>query len=315
MASDFRISGASSTSRSEADIRVNYGNTQQIIAASNDIGNSTQAQFFSTDGGTTWGQNTVTLQTGDSFNSDPAVDWTSDGTAWTVTIGINAAQTNLQLRAYKSTDAGATWTFDSTPSGSQTNVDREIFWVDHSPTSSFRDQMYLTWHTGVPVQFARRTTGTGAAWQTPIQISGSETTGMGIGGDVKTNADGDVFVFWQDGDGSRKIYLAKSIDGGVTFGTVVTIASIFPSSRKISIPADAGRQTRVYVSGGAWKTSSKDLVYAVWADLSGDSGCTSGNGPGTSVSSACKSRIWFARSTDGGSTWSSPVKLNNQSGK
>ena len=91
MASDFRISGASTTSRSEADIRVNYGNTQQIIAASNDIGNSTQAQFFSTDGGTTWGQNTVTLQAGDSFNSDPAVDWTSDGTAWTVTIGINAS--------------------------------------------------------------------------------------------------------------------------------------------------------------------------------------------------------------------------------
>ena len=44
MASDFRISGSSTTSRSEADIRVNYGNTQQIIAASNDIGNSTQAQ-------------------------------------------------------------------------------------------------------------------------------------------------------------------------------------------------------------------------------------------------------------------------------
>jgi hypothetical protein len=315
MASDFRISGASTTSRSEADIRVNYGNTQQIIAASNDIGNSTQAQFFSTDGGTTWGQNTVALQTGDSVNSDPAVDWTSDGTAWTVTIGIDAGQTNLRLRAYRSADAGATWTFDSTPSGTQTNVDREIFWVDHSATSPFRDQMYLTWHTGTPVQFARRTTGTGAAWQTPIQVSGGETTGSGIGGDVKTNADGDVFVFWQDADGSRRVYLAKSTDGGVTFGSVVTIASIFASSRKISIPADSGRQTRVYVSGGAWKTSTKDLVYAVWADLSGEAGCTSGTGPGTSVSSACKSRIWFSRSTDGGSTWASPVMLNNQSGK
>jgi hypothetical protein len=315
MASDLRISGAATTSRSECDIRVNFNDLQKIIAASNDIGASVQAQFASVDGGTTWTQSSLPLQTGDSLHSDPAVDWTSDGTAWAITIGINAAQTVLKLRAYKSTDNGSTWTFDSTPSGTQTNVDREILWVDHSPTSPFKDQMYLTWHTGVPVQFARRTTGASAAWQTPTQVSGSETTGMGIGGDVKTNATGDVFVFWQDADGSRQVYVAKSTDGGVTFGSVVTIASVFAQGRKISIPADSSRMTRVLVSGGAWRTSTKDNAYAVWADLSGESGCTSGSGPGTSASSSCKARVWFSRSTDGGSTWSAPIMLNNQSGK
>jgi len=314
MANDFRISGAASTPRSECDIRVNFTDTQKIIAASNAIGGA-QAQFYSTDGGATWNQNALQLQPGDSLHADPAVDWTSDGTAWAITIGINAS-TNLQLRSYKSIDGGATWTFDSTPSGSQTSVDREILWVDHSPTSPFKDQMYLTWHLGVPVQFARRTTGGGAAWQTPIQVSGSETTGVGIGGDVKTNSVGDVFVFWQDADGSRKVYLAKSTDGGVTFpGGVTTIASIFASSRKISIPADSGRKSRVYVAGGAYRAGTKNLVYAAWADLSGESGCASGSGPGTNAASSCKSRIWFARSIDGGSSWSSPVMINNQAGK
>jgi hypothetical protein len=313
IANDLRISGASSNPRSEADIRVNTRDPSKIVAASNDTGSFIQAQFASTDGGANWSQTTLPLATGDALHSDPAVDWTSDGTAWAITIGIDASGTILKLRAYKSTDNGATWTLDSTPSGTQTNVDREIMWVDHIASSPHVDQMYVTWHNGTPVFFARRTTGASAAWQTPIQVSGSETTGIGIGGDVKSNANGDVFVFWQDADGSRKIYLAKSTDGGVTFGSVITIASIFASSRKISIPADSGRKTRVYVSGGCWRTGSKDLVYAVWADLSGDSGCTSGSGPGTSTSSTCKSRVWFARSTDGGATWGAPKKLNDQS--
>jgi hypothetical protein len=188
-------------------------------------------------------------------------------------------------------------------------------WIDHSPTSAFQDQIYATWHNGTPVFFNRRTTGTGAAWQTPAQLSGSETTGSGIGGDVKTNANGDVFVFWQDADGSRKIYLAKSTNGGATFGSVITVASIFASTRKLSIPADSSRKSRVYVSAGAYRTATDDLVYAVWADLSGESGCTSGGGPGTSTSSSCKTRVWFARSADGGTTWASPVMLNNQSSK
>jgi hypothetical protein len=71
----------------------------------------------------------------------------------------------------------------------------------------------------------------------------------------------------------------------------------------------------VYVSAAVFKTSTKDLAYVAWADLSGEAGCTTGSGPGTDATSSCKTRIWFTRSTDGGSTWSTPSMLNNQSGK
>ena len=58
------------------------------------------------------------------------------------------------------------------------------------------------------------------------------------------------------------------------------------------------------------------MVYAVWTDLSGETGCTAAsNEPGTSATSACKTRIWFAKSANGGTTWGAPVKLNNPSGK
>lgn len=317
MSSDLRISGASPNSRSESDIRVNYQDTSKIVAASNDLTASTQPQFFSIDGGTTWGQSSLTLVRSDVFHSDPAVDWTSDGTAWAITIGIGPGLSTLMLRSYRSTDFGATWSFEGTPSGPQTGTDREVMCVDHSPSSPFRDQIYVTWHQGVPGFVARRTAGAGGTWQAPVQVTGPETTGTAIGGDIKTNSAGDVFVFWPEDGGNRQIHIAKSTNGGASFGAPVTIATVFASQRQISIPADTTphRMARVYVSGGAYKTASKDLVYAVWTDLSGESGCTSGLGPGSNVASSCKSRIWFARSTDGGATWSAPTKINDQAGK
>ena len=309
---NLRVSGAQTVPRSESDIRVNYWNTQKVIGASNNIGGSgQQAQFFSSNGGATWGQTSLSLQTGDAFHSDPTVDWTSDGTAWSATIGINSAGTTLKMRAYKSTDGGATWTFDNTFSGTQTNTDKQMIWVDHSATSAFKDNIYACWHNGAP-QFFNRRTGPAGAWQTAIQLSGSETTGTAIGCDVKTNSAGDVFVFWPD-TGSRRVNVAKSTNGGVSFGAPVRIATTFDSF-DIGVPSFNSRRQLIYTSGGAYKTSTKDMVYAVWSDLTGASGCTTAsNEPGSNTASTCKTRIWFARSSNGGSTWGTPVMINNQS--
>jgi len=307
-----RISGASSSPHSESMIRVNRQNTQKIIGSSNDISASgQQAQFFSSNGGVTWGQTSLSLVSGDAFQSDPTVDWTSDGTAWSATIGIDASQTVLTMRAYKSTNGGATWTFDNSFSGGLSNNDKEMLWVDHSATSPFKDNIYVIWHAGLPAEVARRTGPTGS-WQAPVQVSGSETTGTAIGGDIKTNANGDVFGFYPD-TGSQGIYVVKSTNGGASFSTAVHIANTF-GSFEFAIPADASRQCLIYTTAGAFRNSSVNNVFVAWDDLSGDSGCTSGGGPGTNASSTCKTRIFFSRSTDGGATWSAPVKINNQSG-
>jgi hypothetical protein len=306
-----KISGSPGAPRSESDIRVNYWDPTKIIAASNNIsGTGSQAQYFSTNGGTTWGQTSLGLQTGDAFHSDPTVDWTSDGTAWSTTIGINSSGSVLHMRAYKSTDNGATWTFDNTFSAAQTSTDKQIMWVDHSATSPFKDNIYVIWHNGTPAFMNRRTGPTGS-WQTPIQVSGAESTGTAIGGDVKTNANGDVFGFWPTTT-NRKIFVVKSTNGGVSYGTPVQIGSTFDSF-DIGVPSFAGRRALIYVSGGAYHTATKDLVYATWTDLTGAAGCTAaGNEPGSNAASTCKTRIWFSRSTDGGATWSPAVMVNNQ---
>src|SRR4051812_26345003 len=311
IAGEKRISGLQTSPRSESDIRVNYWDPMKIIGASNNIGGSgMQAQFYSTDGGVTWGQTNLPLQPGDAFQSDPTVDWTSDGTAWSTTIGIDASRSVLQMRAYKSTDNGATWTFDATFSGSQTDSDKQIMWVDHSATSPFKDNIYAIWHNGEPAYMNRRT-GPGGSWQTPIQVSGAESSGTAIGDDVKTNAFGDVFGFWPT-TGNLKVFVVKSTNGGVSYGTPVQIATTF-GSFDIGIPSMNSRRALIYVSAGAYRTAGKNLVYASWTDLSGVAGCnTPGNEPGFNTASTCKSRIWVARSTDGGATWSPAVKINDQ---
>src|SRR5437764_531854 len=76
--------------RSASAIRINYWNPSKILAASNTIsGSGTQGVYSSADGGVTWGQTNLPLASGDSFHSDPTVEWTSDGTAWSSTMGIN----------------------------------------------------------------------------------------------------------------------------------------------------------------------------------------------------------------------------------
>jgi hypothetical protein len=307
--SNVRTSGAQTASRSESDIRVNYWNPARIIAASNNIGGSgTQGMYYSSDGGVTWGQTTLSLASGDSFHSDPTVDWSSDGTAWSTTMGINGNV--LKVQSYRSANGGATWTFDGTISGTQTNTDKQMQWVDHSATSAFANNNYVIWHNGNPAFMNRRTS---SGWGAPIQVSDAQASGTCIGADVKTNSAGDVFGFFPD-TGSRGIFVVKSTNGGASYATPVKLVTTY-DSYDIGVPAFSSRRILIYVSGGAYRNGTTNNVYALWTDLSGDTGCTAAaNEPGTSATSACKTRVWFSRSTDGGATWSARTKINNQSG-
>jgi hypothetical protein len=299
-----RSSGAQTSPRSESDIRINYWNPSLIIGASNNISASgQQAQFYSSNGGATWGQTFLPLISTDSFHSDPTVDWTSNGTAWSTTIGIKGQ--TLKMRAYLSTNNGATWTFDNTFSGSQRSTDKQIMWADHSATSPYKDTIYVCWHNGTPLYVNRRTA---AGWgASPIQVSGAESSGTAIGCDVRTNAAGDAFAFWPTTT-NRRIVVAKSTTGGASWGAGTVIATTF-DGYDIGIPSFASRRALIYVSGGAYGSN----VYASWVDLSGETGCTTAsNEPGTNAASVCKTRVWFSRSTNGGTTWSAPVKINNQ---
>lgn len=308
--SDLRISGSQSSLYLTSDVRINFWDPLKIVAATNNFAGTSATQFYSVDGGKTWGQSTLPLPPGEVYYLNPAVDWTSDGTAWSVAVGVMLSPTQYRLGAYKSTNNGATWEYDGMPSGSHSNVYQGgMLWADHSASSIFKDTLYTAWQNLGLGYVGRRTPGAGGTWQTPVRVTGAETTGTPVGSEIKTNANGEVFTFWNDA-GSRRLFVSKSTTGGVSFSTPVAIASTW-DLYLFNVPAM--RNAQISVSAGVRRTPTKNLVYATWADLRGTSGCDAPVfEPGSDASSTCKTRVWFARSTDGGATWSAPVRINDQ---
>jgi hypothetical protein len=313
---DFNISGAQPSARSESDIRVNFWDPSHIVGASNNLhGGGSLAISYSTDGGFSWNQTVLPRDVTESFQSDPAVDWTSDGTAWATTISVNASSSPIRLflRSFKSTDGGASWKADSTVSSpDQESADKQMMWVDHSEQSPYKDTIHVIWHDGREVFVSHHTPGGG--WSDPLQISRGETTGTGIGSDIKTDALGRVYAFWPD-TGSRKIYFAKSADGGQSFSSPVLVSPTFQSF-DTGLPAQASRGALLYVTGGVWISGKNVNVYAAWTDLVGGKGCsTPFDDPRDNVNSACKTRVWFAKSTNGGTKWTKARAINNPAAK
>jgi len=311
---DFSISGTSAAPRSESDIRVNFWDPSHVVGASNNLhGGGSLAIAYSSDGGATWKQTVMPRDPSEAFQSDPAVDWTSDGTAWSTTISVYTSPFRLYLRAYKSTDGGATWKMDSTISGAdQSSADKQMMWTDHSEQSPFKDNIYVIWHDGREVFVSHHTPGGG--WSDPLQVSGGETIGTGIGSDIKTDGLGRVYAFWPD-TGSRKIYFAKSTDGGQSFSAPKVISPTFQSFQTI-LPAQASRGALLYTTTGVQLNGKSTNLYVAWTDLSGAKGCsTPADDPQDNVNSNCKARIWFSRSVDGGAKWTKAKAINNPSAK
>jgi hypothetical protein len=311
-----RISGRQSVPVNDSDVRIDFYDSSKIIAAVDDpTGELGMVQIlFSTDGGATWGRSILPFGSRDLYQSDGAVEWTEDGTAWVTAVvlaKVTPTFANFEMHAYKSTDSGRTWVFDALLSGSQDSAFRDRLWVDRGASSPYKDDIYALWNASAGVYASHRTHADGV-WHGPLQVSDARTVQATEGAEAETNSAGDVFGFWGDG-GSRQLFVAKSTDGGATFGAPVVLAHTFDQG-SVWVPATASGVASTHVSGGAFKNGTENQVYAVWVDLSGEAGCTIWNEQPVFVvgGNSCTSRVWFARSTDGGATWSQPVKIHHQ---
>jgi len=280
---------------SESFIAVDYSDPHFLVAGSNNVsGSGRQKQFWSSDGGVNWNSTELPLAPGTAFHSDPAVAWTTDGTAWAATLGINNTGTSVKVQVYKSTDRGATWTFVNTISSGDNN-DKELMWIDTHGASPHKDNIYLAWDvTGGGMRFAR-STDKGATWSGVTNLSSDSA----IGCHLTSGPLGELYVAWPD-TVSREIKIRKSTDGGATFGTTNKIV-VTNDAYEVSVPAMCKRKILIYVSIGVDRSNSprKGWVYASWTDREGstDPGCTD-------VTSASNANIYFSRSSDGGNTWS-----------
>jgi len=267
----------------ESAIECNPTNKNNCVAGTNT--QNGQTMYYSSDAGATW---TKSQTNPGSSCCDPTVDWSSDGSR--VYQGdLRRSGSSIGVRWSVSTDQGHTWgpMQNITTSGS----DKEFIHVDRSPSSSHQDNIYMTWHDGNVLQFAR-STNLGGSFSNPISFSSEP---RGIGSDITSDSAGNVYYFYPSTNSSSGIRMLKSTNGGVSFAASTRVA-VLNGSFDIKIPAMETRRAFIYTSADVDRNN--DTIYVAWTDEENDS--AGGN-------TASANHIWInvSKSTNGGASWSS----------
>jgi hypothetical protein len=303
--------------QSETSIAINPASPGQIVAGSNEIDRLPMRGYFSSDGGKRWGGVDLPLPpplngSGTDFGSDPAVAWDTRGNVFYAYIvvffnrGFDAI-TGTEMAVARSSDGGRTWTpaFFNFNSGTGRFNDKPYIAVDTNPGSPFRDTVYAAWDNASlnngkssanDVILVSRSTDGGRTFSAAVAASG---TGGGpravIGADPFVAPDGTLHVAWHDVTGNQ-IAEASSADGGQSFGPTRAISPTrVPFD--VAIPAQDVRGALVYPACGADASAGPDRgnLYCSWMDQTPARGTD----------------IFVSRSADGGSTWGTRLRVND----
>jgi hypothetical protein len=314
--------------QNEPSITLNPTDPTKLAAGSNDyrafapaFSDGHPGAYFSTDGGASWSdagggpvagilpappgyawgsRNT----SGQLAGGDPSLAWGADNNAYYGFIAFNSVSCFAGgVYVSKSTNAGATW---GTPTRVWLNrntefQDKPYIAVDNNPASPFFGRVYASWTRFqsqscngpiIAAQIVLAYSDNGTTWfpLRPVSASGSSCNQGAV---PAAGADGSVYVAWWNCDTTpQRILVAKSTNGGLSFSDpvevaqVATIPSPLPptSFRTNSFPAIATDRT------------NPNLVYVTWP---------------SNPAGADDADIFFSRSTDGGSNWSTPLRVND----
>jgi hypothetical protein len=285
--------------QNEPSVCISRKNPNRVVAAWRDFrygsdpaANRRVGYSYSTNGGLTWEVSRLldsTLLPNLTRNSDPVVTVDTAGNFYIAVIAIPfGAGNGLTLAVYKSTDQGQTFpqAFICSQTGSE---DKEWFATDLTPSSPFVNSLYISW-TSFSLGGIRLTKSTngGVNWSSPPVAVSNPAAGV-QGSNLCVSRNGQISVVWLGFESDQNIDFNRSTDGGVTFGTVSTIATgPFPEG----LPNDV--ITCPWIASDNSTGPRSGHLYVTWADnRNGD----------------CD--IFFSRSTNNGVSWSAPLRINN----
>jgi hypothetical protein len=285
----------------ECHVVVKPGSPGVLVASSNPYTSSSDEIYRSSNWGKSWTHSSIPNPSGASGSCDPVSGWDSYGNAWHTTLGFCSG--GIQIATFKSTDNGASWT-EKAKTGTCGNGDKELLVIDSNPTSPCRDALYVGWHIN-GTQWVARSTNGATNWTT----TNLGTTGT-IGTDLTYDLAGTAYSCYLTTSTPGKIYLASSTNCGGTWTTKAI--KTMKDSYDIGIPAFCNRRAFMYPTIDVDRqalSAFKNSIYIVHMDLD-----ASGTEPGCNTwTGGRNSDVYFLRSTDGGTTFST-ANLTGTSG-
>ncbi len=310
---NIRVWPNSGMTQSEVHIAVDPNNPNVLLGGSNAANNSStvtyvnQGYYVSTNGGQSWfGSDSLPNKPAGVYRSDPVVAFDSYGNMYFNTLEYSSSVGDLVT--LKSTDKGLTW---STPVPvPNPGIDEDKNWVaiDVNPASPYFNYIYTAYtefQSTDPnyrkLEFSR-STDLGQTFSAPVNMSG--TTGyLHQGVNLAVGVNGDVLAAFTHYPTSTlttsHVTFAKSTDAGQTWTQTFVVQNINDIRGNLT---KGGNTIRV----NSFPYIAVDHSYGPrrgWIYITYSARPAAGQPPD----------VYFVRSTDGGSTWSTPTKVNSES--
>jgi subtilisin-like proprotein convertase family protein len=309
----------------EIQIAVNHRNTNQMVSSANAWGNAgaacnnedTQSIFYSSNGGATWdytcapSNNVFALGScsGTITGSDPALYWNDNNEVFLnyMLLCRGVSTTLYSMVVARSADGGATWVKQGIIKNAwatATLEDKNFYAIDNTLASPFYGRHYTCWDRANNEKFAY-SSNNGVTW-TEVDLPTAPVGGIDLGCEIAVQKNGTVHVVWESltcgaNCTDERMWYTKSTNGGVSWSAAVQVhdhnltgfsgANMPPVADQRGI-APFGA-VDVDNSGGA----CDGTLYATYGDY------TAGG--------ATETDVWVTRSTNGGTTWLAPVKVND----
>jgi BNR repeat-like domain len=256
------------------------------------------------DGGATW--KSVVIPKGSRCPggiydraSDPWLSFGPDGDLYAISLALSHDATESAILVNKSVDGGVTWSNAKTlihDTTADTFNDKQTITAD--PTNA--DFVYAVWDrgrsgaAGSDVMFSRTTDG-GVTWETPRAIYAPNAVESSVGNQIVVQPNGTLVdvTEWSTAAGDF-VAVLRSTDKGATWSAPKVVAA----QRALNVrEPDTNKLVRAGAElpeVGVDPTTGR--LYAVWMD--------------SRFSNGSIDEIALSRSTDGGLTWSAPIKVN-----
>jgi hypothetical protein len=259
-----------------------------------------QGMYISTNGGLNWYGNDI-LPNLPGSTSDPAPIIDKDGRFIFTTL--NTSSSAATMVANYSTNNGTTWSAYTTITSASS--DKNFAASDDAPSSPYYGRTYAVWSnmalSNPPIVVSYTTNG-GVSWSTPTQINTPPSGHYSQGCDIAIGPAGQVYVIWA-APVSASPYtedfagFAKSTNGGVSW-TVTENAFDMNGIRSSSyngwgVRTNSFPRIAVDRSGGP----TNGYIYIVESDVN-------------LAPAGSDADVVLHRSTDGGTTWSSGIRVN-----